>query len=153
MSASLFYDCYADYETYPNTHKDDIDKTFGEIKEGDILYLLCYTKDSNKKDYYFKIINLTVEKPWHEARGHYFITCLEGKNKTHYINFGPTNIWNIEHESKNSSIIHYNSDIVGTNKENLINYKKQLYKNEIDDLNRVIESKQFYIDKLNQIKL
>lgn len=31
MSSSLFYDCYAPYETYPSTEYVEGDKKFGEI--------------------------------------------------------------------------------------------------------------------------
>ena len=40
MSSSLFYDCYAPYESYPSTIHVDGDKSFGEIQNNDSLYIL-----------------------------------------------------------------------------------------------------------------
>ena len=42
MSSSLFYDCYAPYESYPPTIHVDGDKKFGELRNNDILYILIY---------------------------------------------------------------------------------------------------------------
>lgn len=38
MSSSLFYDCYASYETYPDTEYVEGDKKFGEVGIGGVLY-------------------------------------------------------------------------------------------------------------------
>ena len=159
MSSSLFYDCYAPYESYPSTFKNDGDKTFGELKEGDVLYLLHYSMDKGEEEYTYKIVPLTVTKPWHESKGHCYITCVEDKNKKHYINFGPSNCWNVYEESKNSSIVCYKterswrSEYVGTNKDNVIKCERQWYESEIEKLNRQIADKQKKIDKLNMVRI
>ena len=40
MSSSLFYDCYAPYESYPYTEYLNGDKTFGDVGIHDVLYCL-----------------------------------------------------------------------------------------------------------------
>lgn len=116
MSSSLFYDCYAPYESYPSTIHVDGDKSFGELQNNDILYILVY--DCN--GYHFD--ELKVINNWHIAKGYNYISCLRGKKKFN-INFGTTNCWNCSHESKENSIILYEGYIIGTNKESIYNYK------------------------------
>ena len=116
MSASLFYDCYADYESYPSTKKIEGDKTFAEVKEDDILYRLVTVKVGDEYKYDFE--ELKVVKPWHEARGHCYISCKIGK-KPYNINFGPAGCWNVREESANTSIVYHNYGKIGTNKKSI----------------------------------
>lgn len=119
MSSSLFADCYIPYETYPETVNVDGDKKFGDLKNGDTLYLLC----RNGIDYSLK--ELVLVKPWHQHNGNYYITCLDGKKKV-AINFGTTCSWNVKHISKQSSIVTFGGDLIGTNKDSVIEHKRHI---------------------------
>lgn len=116
MSSSLFYDCYAPYESYPNTIHVDGDKSFGELQNNDILYMLIYDCNGYRFD------ELKVINSWHLSRGNRYISCLRKKKKFN-INFGPANCWNCGYSSKENSIILYDGYIIGTNKESIYNYK------------------------------
>ncbi len=119
MSSSLFYDCYAPYEeSYSETIEVTGCKKFGDIKAGDILYMIVH--DSNG----YSFAELKVTNPWHTAKGKYYISCLKGKRKL-YIDFGKMNYPNVIYFSKNSSIVLYDGYIIGTSKEVLYNYKKE----------------------------
>ena len=105
MSSSLFYDCYATYDyNYLHTKYVDGDKRFVDIKDGDILYFL------KRND----ILEIKVSRPWHMARGCYYISLNSNKIKT--INFGTCHCGNTL-ESKNKSIAYYDGYIIGTNKD------------------------------------
>ena len=133
MSSSLFYDCYAPYESYPSTIHVDGDKSFGEIQNNDNLYILvCDCKG-------YRFDELKVIKSWHLSRGNKYISCLRGKKKFN-INFGPTNCWNCGHESKDNSIILYNGYIIGTNKESIYNYKRKKLQEEYELVKKQYDS-------------
>ena len=125
MSSSLFYNCYAPYESYPSTIHVDGDKSFGEIQNNDSLYILVCDNEGYRFD------ELKVIKSWHSSRGHQYMSCLRGKREFN-IYFGPTNYWNCGHESKDNSIILYNGYIIGTNKESLYNYKRKKLQEEYE---------------------
>ena len=76
MSSSLFYDCYASYETYPDTEYVEGDKKFGEVGIGGVLYCL---------DRYDTLSELKVTNPFHVAKGRCYIT-IKGRGKN--IDFG-----------------------------------------------------------------
>lgn len=133
MSASLFYDCYADYETYPSTTKIEGDKTFAEVQKGDILYRLVTVKVNNEYKYDFE--ELVVVRPWHEARGHYYISCKIGK-KPYNINFGSASCGNVREESANSSIVYINCTKIGTNKKSICDVMAKTYEEQIKTLER-----------------
>lgn len=116
MSSSLFYDCYEPYVSYPHTIHVDGDKSFGELQNDDILYILIYDCNGYRFD------ELKVINSWHLSRGNQYISCLR-KKKRFNINFGPTNCWNCSHGSKENSIILYDGYVIGTNKESIYNYK------------------------------
>jgi len=127
MSSSLFYDCYAPYEYFSKTIKIKGCKNFGDIKSGDILYMIV--RDS--KGYSF--VELKVTNPWHIEKEKYYISCLKGKNRF-YINFGSANCANVIHDSKNSSIVLYNGYTIGTSKEILYNYKNEKLLEELKEV-------------------
>ena len=142
MSSSLFYDCYAPYESYPSTIHVDGDKSFGEIQNNDSLYILV----CDHKGYRFD--ELKVIKSWHSLHGNKYISCLRGKKKFN-INFGLTNCWNCGHESKDNSIILYNGYIIGTNKESLYNYECKKLQEEFELANKQCDS---ILDRLKLIR-
>lgn len=107
MSSSLFYDCYAPYETYPRTEYVEGDKKFGEIGIGGILYCL---------DRYDTLSELEVTNPFHVAKGRCYIT-IKGRGKN--IDFGSHNCANVL-EARDKSIVLYEGGIIGTNKESVI---------------------------------
>lgn len=138
MSSSLFYDCYAPYESYPSTVYVNGDKKFGEIKKGDILYSLNY----------YGIKELVVTKPWHEAKGYCYISLEKKKN----INFGPSNCANVFSDSKNNSIIYYDNTIIGTNKESVINEQLKNIENEINNEENRLKNLRNEYEKINKLK-
>lgn len=142
MSSSLFYDCYAPYESYPSTIHVDGDKSFGELRNNDILYILIY----DHKGYRFD--ELKVIKSWHSSHGNQYISCLRGKKKFN-INFGPANCWNGDYNSKENSIILYNGYIIGINKESIYNYECKKLQEEFELANKRCNS---ILDKLKLIE-
>ena len=136
MSASLFYDCYADYSdySYPKTRYINGDIKFKDLKAGDILY--CYGWIKNKGKYSLKFKELIITKPWHKWRGHCYITCKKGKKGLYDINFGPTSVVNVLEESPKSSVVWYEDTLIGTNKESVYTIKKEEYLKEIQKLER-----------------
>ena len=118
MSSSLFYDCYAPYETYPRTEYVEGDKKFGEIGIGGILYYL---------DKYDTLSELEVTNPFHVAKGRCYIT-IKGKGKN--IDFGSHNCANVL-EARDKSIVFYEGGIIGTNKESVISKAANAITNEI----------------------
>ena len=118
MSSSLFYDCYAPYETYPDTEYVEGDKKFGEIGIGGILYCL---------DRYDTLSELEVTNPFHVAKGRCYIT-IKGRGKN--IDFGHYNCANVL-EARNKSIVFYDGGIIGTNKESVISKAANAITNEI----------------------
>ena len=132
MSASLFYDCYADYESYPKTKYINGDLKFEDLKAGDILY--CYGLVKTKGKYSMAFKELLITKPWHKWRGHCYITCKRGKKDFYSINFGPTDVWNVLEESPKSSVVWYEDTLIGTNKESIYTIKKEEYLKEIQNL-------------------
>ena len=157
MSSSLFYDCYAPYPVYAKTEYINGDRKFGDLKKNDIIYWLRYTKNTNEKEFSFKVIPLFVKYPWHEAKGHFYITAVEKNNKKHYIDFGESNCWNVREESKNSSIVEYvkkfGDKFIGTNINSLVKYQRDIYENQIECLQRQIDNQKYDIDKLNKYKV
>ena len=118
MSSSLFYDCYAPYETYPRTEYVEGDKKFGEIGIGGILYYL---------DKYDTLSELEVTNPFHVAKGRCYIT-IKGRGKN--IDFGSHNCANVL-EARDKSIVFYEGGIIGTNKESVISKAANAITNEI----------------------
>lgn len=141
MSASLFYDCYAPYETYPKTEYCIKDKTFGECKEGDTLFLLNRAKDGQ-----YEFQELIITKPLHQARGRFYISTIVNKKKM-AIDFGPYSCGNVL-DGKNNSIIFYKG-IIGTNKQSILDTKTNIIKKELSDL---IKQEKFCIYEINKLK-
>lgn len=146
MSSSLFYDCYAPYESYPSTIHVDGDKSFGELQNNDILYMFIRDCEGYRLD------ELKVIKSWHLSHGNKYISCLRGKKKFN-TNFGFTNCWNCGHESKDNSIILYNGYIIGTNKESLYNYKCKKLKEEYELAKKQYDSISNKLKSLKKIYL
>jgi len=132
MSSSLFYDCYASYETYPHTEYVEGDKKFGEIGIGDTLYRL---------DTHDTLIELEVTNPFHIAKGNCYIT-IKGKGMN--INFGTQYCANVL-EARNKSIVFYNNGIIGTNKESVIKRQCTFLEKEMEKCyNGITEMKKKY---------
>ncbi len=141
MSSRLFYDCYAPYETYADTSYIEGDKTFGEIQNGDVLYILI----SDDNGYRFE--ELKVVYKWHLTHGHFYISCLKGKKKFN-IDFGSSNCGNVIN-SKDGSIVFFEGYIIGTNKNSLYKY---MYRRLTEDLEVIQKQFQQTIDKIEQLK-
>lgn len=149
MSSSLFYDCYASYEMPAKTEYFDGDKKFSEIAENDILYRLCTGSKPGTKDYGYIIQELKVTKPFHQARGHYYIS-VEGKIRA--INFGPTDCINSK-ENNNNSVIYSNNEIIGTNKNSIITAKRRKIENEIENVKKRLARLEYDLNDLNSIAI
>lgn len=138
MSSSLFYDCYATYEYDKSASTDFVEgeKTFEELKEGDIIYSLDK----------YQIKKHTVIKPWHCAKGKYYITL----DKKVTICFGYT--YNGENKKKNSIAV-YNYTIFGTSPKCVIDKKINMLSKNISENEKNIRIAECYIkDYKNDIK-
>ena len=135
MSSSLFYDCYAPYETYPRTEYVEGDKKFGEIGIGGILYRL------NGDD---TLSELEVTNPLHVAKGRCYIT-IKGRGKN--IDFGGHNCANVL-EARDKSIVFYEGGIIGTNKESVIAKRCNILTREIGHTRMKCESLEKRLNKL-----
>lgn len=150
MSSSLFYDCYAPYEeSYSKTIEVTGCKKFGDIKAGDLLYMIVGNSNSG-----YSFAELKVTNPWHAAKGKYYISCLKGKRRL-YIDFGKMNCPNVIYFSKNSSIVLYDGYTIGTSKEVLYNYRNEKLLEELEKIkeqynmiNKNIESLELLKNKL-----
>ena len=127
MSSSLFYDCYAPYETYPRTEYVEGDKKFGEIGIGGILYCL---------DRYDTLSELEVTNPFHVAKGRCYIS-IKGRDKN--IDFGSQYCSNVL-EARDNSIVFYGGGIIGTNKESVISKAVNSLTKEIEQARMKCES-------------
>ena len=137
MSSSLFYDCYAPHETYPNTEYVEGDKKFGEIGIGGILYCL---------DGHDTLSELEVTNPFHVAKGNCYIT-IKGRGKN--IDFGSHNCANVL-EARNKSIVFYNGYIIGTNKESVIAKRCNILTREIGQARMKCKSLEKRLNKIVQ---
>ena len=137
MSSSLFYDCYAPYETYPGTEYVEGDKKFGELKDGDKLYYL---------NEYNILKEMVVTRSWHTHEGHCYIKVKDSYFKT--IDFGSTSCWNVSNESINNSIVYYDGCVIGTNKESVINTKRKNIENHLNDLEKEVAELKDALSKL-----
>ena len=139
MSASLFYDCYASYESYPDTKYASGDKKFCEVKEGDVLYRL----DSNNN-----ISELTVRKPFHVTKGRCIIS-VNGRGNN--IDFGTSrcsNVW----DARDMSIVFYNNySIIGTNKKSIVKIRIDKLTNELNKVKNQYEHLETELNELNNM--
>ena len=142
MSASLF-DSYVDYEAYPDTEYAEGDKRFDELEVGDILYWLEFGQEG------YKWVELEVTNGWHENKGHYHITCKNGKKKVH-INFGPSNCGNVRNASENS-IVWYYGHIIGTNKKSIYNARREVFLDKIADIKGEYDSQLRNLKRLEKL--
>jgi hypothetical protein len=138
MSSSLFYDCYAPYETYPDTEYVEGDKKFGEIGIGGILYCL---------DGYDTLSELEVTNPFHVAKGRCYIT-IKGRGKN--IDFGSQCCVNVL-EARDKSIVFYDGSIIGTNKESVIAKRHNIITKEIEQTRMKCESLEKRLRKINSL--
>jgi hypothetical protein len=137
MSSSL-YDNY-NYEYYPKTEHYEGDKSFGELKEGDTLYMLERQTDG------YKWSELIVTKGWHESKGRCYVSCKRN-GKRFIINFGPVNCANVSVDAKRNSIVWDYKGLIGTNKESVYITKKT-------DITSELERRKFlYEDVLKEMK-
>ena len=137
MSSSLFYDCYASYESYPKTKYIDGDVKFGELKDGDKLYYL---------NEYNILKEMVVTRSWYTHEGHCYIKVKDSYFKT--INFGPSNCANVIHDSFNNSIIYYDYCVIGTNKESVIKTKRRNIEKQLNDLEKEVAELKDVLSKL-----
>lgn len=150
MSSSLF-DSWNDYESYPSTEYVDGIKSFGELKENDVIYCLSFVS----ADKGFEFEEMKVTKKWHESKGHCYIGCTIGKKKMN-INFGPSNCANVFVDSKRNSILWYDNMLIGTNKnvvwETKMNVLKNMYEEVKKEYERKLNLTKLKIELLNNIK-
>jgi hypothetical protein len=135
MSSSLFYDCYAPYETYPKTEYVEGDKKFGEIGIGGILYCL---------DRYDTLSELEVTNPFHVTKGHCYIT-IKGRGKN--MDFGSHNCVNVV-EARDKSIVFNDDGIIGTNKKSIIAKQCNILTKEIEHVRMECKSLEKRLHKL-----
>lgn len=138
MSSSLFYDCYAPYESYPRTEYVEGDKTFGEVGIHGVLY--CLDKDN-------ELTELEVKNPFHITKGRCYIT-IKGKGKN--IDFGTSNCVNVL-EARDKSIVHYAGCIIGTEKDSVIEMKCCQINAEITEVNNRYNYLTRMLDKVKSL--
>ena len=139
MSSSLFYDCYAPYETYPGTEYVEGDVKFCELKEGDKLYYL--NEDNNLKE-------MVVTRSWYTHSGYCYIKVKDSYFKT--INFGPSNCENVIDDSFNNSIVYYDDCVIGTNKESVIKTERRNIEKHLNKLEKEVAQLKDVLGKLDQ---
>ena len=127
MSASIFDNWGSSYESYPNTDYVKGDKKFIELKGGDILYALGEDLDGN-----YQWEELIITNPWHNAKGHCYISCKKSNGKKYNINFGPNNCTNVNVYGPDNSIVYYDDSVIGTNKESIYNAKYKIMSKELE---------------------
>ena len=150
MSSSLF-DSYDYYESYPSTEYVEGLKTFGELKENDIIYGLSFVS----LDKGFEFEEMKVTKEWYESRGRCYIGCIIGKKKMN-INFDPSNCANVFVDAKRNSIVWYDNMIIGTDKNVVWETKMNALKNIFEQVKKEYEENlnwlELKIELLNKIE-
>ena len=136
MSSSLFDNCWYDYEPYPETDYIEGAKNFGELKEGDILY--CLNKN-------YEVEELVITKPWHEAKGHCYISC--GKKA---INFGPSNCGNVSCDAKRNSVCYHDIGTLGTSRSVVLEKAKECLMERESSIMRDIEKFEAYKEDVSR---
>lgn len=144
MSSSLFDNWGSSYESYPNTDYVKGDKKFIELKKGDILYALSEDLDGN-----YQWEELIITNPWHDAKGHCYISCKKSNGKKYNINFGPNNYANVRVDGPDNSIVYYDGSVIGTNKESIYNVKHESMSKK---LNQCKEQYEILLNELNLLE-
>ncbi len=160
MSASLFYDYYADYESPENyIEYNKGDKTFGELKLNDIVYLYNCSADD--------ILEVTIKGKLKSRIGKLSIKTKSFKLNPNSkyckpqseIEFGPTDVQSISGDHtyypekvKDSSLCasFKGGWAVGTNREIVLKYAKSDISNSIQKIQSNIENLQKEIELLNK---
>ena len=135
MSASIFADFYMPYSSYLKTEYIEGDIKFSELKPGDILYYL---------DRYDKMKTIKVISSWHISKNHCYIG-VSGKLRN--IDFGEVNGNTLD--SKNASIVYYQSGYIGTNKESVIKIAIQKLSEESDKITIQLQGIPKELNELN----
>lgn len=121
MNSSCANDCKVPSKSYPTTKYIKGDKTFGELKVGDKLYIAVFGFGYNKYE------TLTVSKECHIYNGKIYITCVGCK---HHICLGSADN---ENAAKDKSIVCYDDyTVVGTNEKNVDSVIGGIFKYIID---------------------
>ena len=167
MSASLFYDCYADYESPENyIEYNEGDKTFGELEPNDIVYLYSSSSDdilevtingnlnSGKGKFPLKIGKITIRtKPFKVDPNSKY--CIPQSS----IEFGPnssstcggSHTYNPEKVKDSSICASFKGGwAVGTNRESVLEYAKSDISNSIQKIQSDIENLQKELELLNK---
>lgn len=115
------------YESYPQTKYVDGNKKFGELVEGDEVYILdSFTKEVNK---------YIVRKPMCVYGGK-FILFLRGYKR---IDFGPYNVQNVQ-DAINMSVCFISPFYTfGTDANTLFDLEIANHERKVDALNKIIE--------------
>jgi hypothetical protein len=115
------------YESYPQTKYVDGNKKFGELAEGDKVYILdLFTKDVNA---------YKVKKPICVHDGHLVLFLCGHK----HIDFGPDNVQNVR-DAVNMSICFIGTfNTAGTDANTLFDLEIANHERKVDALNKIIE--------------
>lgn len=141
MSSSLFYDCYASYQSYPKALKINGCKTFKQLVKGDKLFYL-------EDDF---IQELTVRDVIKIYKRRYVIP-IEKFNSDFgtIIDIGPDNILNVI-DNLDASILEAFCGLVSTDRVVLKNYKITTLLERENELNEQIKSIRNLIIKIQNL--
>lgn len=168
-SSSLFYNNMSDIPVNYLDYNSG-DKTFGELKKGDIIYYQYFSNDSVSN-----VIEVKVKKEGIQYKNNYAIINIEPYKKnvydrelTTYLTFGPKNasrnwrfpgddgkdVWKSYNVSdiENSSVCVSSGGnyVFGTNREVVIKFIKSGIAKKIDAIKQQIANLQITLDSLNK---
>lgn len=141
MSSSLFYDCYASYQSYPKAIKINGCKTFNQLVKGDKLFYL-------EDDF---IQELTVRDVIKIYKRRYVIPIEKfSSDFGTIIDIGPDNIRNVR-DNLDASILEAFRGFISTDRVVLKNYKITTLLERENELNEQIKSIRNLIIKIQNL--
>lgn len=135
VSMSLF-DNY-EYDFYIKTEYCENDVKFGNLKKGDTVFIIDYKNCEVK--------SCIVTREWEAKRGKVSI-CIDKKR----FDFGTTRNVNAAH-SCNDSVAYFSDFMLGTNKESLVNIRKNSLEEEMKRYLEYVSACRKNIEMLNSI--
>ena len=151
MSSSLFADCYIPYPEYKKTWTRKGDKTFGDLKAGDIFYFCGVGNGLGELD--SGLEELVVEESMYEVEEHIYLKYRKkGKKKIYILNFGETCCWNARESYNNSMVadkVDYTKGIIGTTKESLLDYVIDSFS---EELKKIEQKRQYIINSISTLQ-
>ena len=171
-SASIFADSYGGYNDIASNYLEyfDGDKTFGELKSGDIVYYYSYDYDEESKD--IDIVEVTVRGRINKRNNTIYLPVNKFESykgeKTKYqksiLEFGPSDSgkmgaddegivrdYSPENVEKSSICVSFGDGYAfGTNKENVLKYAKKDITKSIQKIQDKINKLQTEIESLNK---